>query len=119
MRHTPPALPKELWAPSLSAVWNATAAIFAANAPIDAERPAILASAVAGTLAANSVRQLEHRFSQHLGEQSWREALAEAMNAIMPPMPSRPPRGGGPPVAILTRQCGSGWIGRGEPHLSG
>jgi hypothetical protein len=34
--HTLPALPRELWAPSLSAVWRATAAIFSAYAPMHA-----------------------------------------------------------------------------------
>jgi hypothetical protein len=33
--HTLPALPRELWAPSLCAVWTATAAIYSAYAPAD------------------------------------------------------------------------------------
>jgi hypothetical protein len=38
--HTLPALPADLWAPSLTAVWAACAAIFAAYAPPDAAVPA-------------------------------------------------------------------------------
>lgn len=33
--HTLPALPETLWAPSLTAVWTAVAAVFAAYAPTD------------------------------------------------------------------------------------
>ena len=41
VRHTLPALPPELWAPSLTAAWSASAAIFAAYAPPQgAARPA-------------------------------------------------------------------------------
>src|SRR5262249_35109646 len=41
VRHPLPALPPELWAPSLTAAWSASAAIFAAYAPPEgAARPA-------------------------------------------------------------------------------
>jgi hypothetical protein len=34
--HTLPALPPELWAPSLTAIWTTTAAIYSAYAPTEA-----------------------------------------------------------------------------------
>jgi hypothetical protein len=37
--HTLPALPRELWAPSLSAVWGVTAAVFSAYAPAAVQPP--------------------------------------------------------------------------------
>lgn len=40
--HTLPALPQELWAPSLTAIWTTTAAIFSAYAPPEAAPPEAL-----------------------------------------------------------------------------
>ncbi|GIH21759.1 hypothetical protein Aph01nite_00690 [Acrocarpospora phusangensis] len=40
--HTLPALPRDLWAPSLTAIWTTTAAIFSAYAPRDAAPPETL-----------------------------------------------------------------------------
>jgi hypothetical protein len=46
--HTLPALPRELWAPSMSAVWAAVAAIFSAYAPGEGAPRSQLPSAPAG-----------------------------------------------------------------------
>ncbi|MEV0719658.1 hypothetical protein [Asanoa sp. NPDC050611] len=60
--HTLPALPRELWAPSLSAVWTASAAIHAGWAPADAAPRAVLPAAPDGPDAAAEVvaRAVEH-----------------------------------------------------------
>jgi len=60
--HTLPALPPGLWAPSLSAVWTASAAIHAGWAPADAAPPEVLPSAPEGpdALAEVVARAVEH-----------------------------------------------------------
>ncbi|GAA1615836.1 questin oxidase family protein [Kribbella sancticallisti] len=46
--HSLPALPRDLWAPSLAAIWTTTAAIFSAYAPPDAAPRSILPAAPEG-----------------------------------------------------------------------
>jgi hypothetical protein len=53
--HTLPALPRELWAPSLSAVWTASAAIHAGWAPADAAPREVLPATPDGPDAAAEV----------------------------------------------------------------
>jgi hypothetical protein len=62
VRHTLPALPAEMWAPSLAAAWSASAAIFAAYAPPEGAEPAPRPDLPDGPEAAAEVigRAVEH-----------------------------------------------------------
>lgn len=63
--HTLPALPKELWAPSLSAVWASTAAITSAFAPPE---PAPRAAPPVGPTGADAVDEVFDRAAAHRDE---------------------------------------------------
>ena len=89
--HTLPALPRELWAPSLSAVWSASAAIVAMYEPADAmprsELPA--APAVADPAAEVLERAATHgdehviKFSDTAAEVYARTGNADALAAAV------------------------------------
>jgi hypothetical protein len=59
--HTLPALPRELWAPSLGAVWSAAAALSAAYAPQTGAAPAQLPALVG----ANATASVFNRAAEH------------------------------------------------------
>jgi hypothetical protein len=89
--HSLPALPQELWAPSLSAVWTAAAAIHAGWAPADAAPREILPSAPEGPDAAAEVvaRAVEHgdehviKFADTAAEVWTRTGHADALAAAI------------------------------------
>jgi hypothetical protein len=58
--HTLPALPEQLWAPSLAAVWSSSAAIYAAYAPSAPTQPATTPSTVDEVMAAAVEHGDEH-----------------------------------------------------------
>lgn len=102
--HTLPALPRELWAPSLAAIWTTTAAIYSAYAPPEgAPRPALPAppsgsGAVAEVLDRAVAHADEHviKFTDTAAEVYTRtghpDALAAALRAagLIPPAPWSP-----------------------------
>jgi hypothetical protein len=99
--HTLPALPRELWAPSLSAVWSASAAIVALYEPADAApREALPAAPEAADPAAETLERAaahgdEHviKFSDTAAEVHARTGDADALAAAVHASQLLEPRG--------------------------